>query len=1001
MKVDHIIFNNELNIVNRLSVVKCRQTDGMAGRDKKLKNLQSDQPPTMSIKEQASDSKTQVTDVTPNSSSGADGESRKNGPLKPGRPKKFKKIGRKYKLNAMPTTSAEMIVKAVVRGRGRPPGSTNKKSTEVEKITDEEISAEDPTAKTRGRKRVSTNEITEKQPTSETEATKLNVAKEGDVKKTVVKGMTKKVTKKKLFVAKKGVTKRKVLLSKKILKGVSKQVDPKILKKNLSAKLKSASEKIELKKETTDLPNIEKVEAETSLLPDIKKELEITDIPTSVPNSRSCSPKICKRPRTSSDVSANKNESGTKSPYSTRSERSSPHMMEPVQKLLRNGKQRKAKNALLTETVDQEFKKRRRLMSDSRDSKSSDVGSDIDDIKKIKRLRSYSRDGSEISKCSDTTDFDISFNDTIDSDKPELKDVSKVQEEVKSNGELDSPDESVSDKITSIKNEDVISTDDTISEVKSNSLDNENNNTNDKTKTDSVVFSEKSAGSEATSPVTEANKGPETLSEKSLILDNMSKTFNESSLSEKAKSIRRSARQRKITVKAKEHEESVLAEKDAIEAELRLLKTTKVEPDGSLTKSPNSKLPKKDDAATSDTESPKSTPSKRESDSEKDRINDEKTTDKSDLPDDTEEPDKGIETEDSLKLRFEEDEETDVAQVPMDESVKENIETPFINTTYQAIDKLMVKLKNFEEQDKKRQEEKAAEKHVMVTNDVVLISKSNNEHKPFKDIPNTIKIDKAMDKDVLSCFENNSAISIVKKDHIRKSVDVDTPSVTLIKKTGTSRKLSTSSNDAVTLIDKTLGKEVSLEIRKSIEKALITPEAKSTTMPTVNNQAVTISIKSQPKDSSAVKQSKKDSTKPEKDTVPTKTVTQEEAVSVALDPPEKQKQKEIILRHLGLLTHEAAKKAKLDRQKQREMYAKQVSKHTLKMMDSGYTGTLKTIIKLNRSPDKKKSRSPLKMTFQKSKGRGSKAVSDSISGSDESDDNPHYTIHKDVSYIFL
>lgn len=85
------------------------------------------------------------------------------------------------------------------------------------------------------------------------------------------------------------------------------------------------------------------------------------------------------------------------------------------------------------------------------------------------------------------------------------------------------------------------------------------------------------------------------------------------------------------------------------------------------------------------------------------------------------------------------------------------------------------------------------------------------------------------------------------------------------------------------------------------------------------------------------------------------------------------KEKESHLLSLGLLTHKAADEAKLAKLKRREEIAKtQVAQQSgprkSKKDASGeqYTGTLKTIIKLNRTEkEKRKTRMPLKMTFQK------------------------------------
>lgn len=106
-----------------------------------------------------------------------------------------------------------------------------------------------------------------------------------------------------------------------------------------------------------------------------------------------------------------------------------------------------------------------------------------------------------------------------------------------------------------------------------------------------------------------------------------------------------------------------------------------------------------------------------------------------------------------------------------------------------------------------------------------------------------------------------------------------------------------------------------------------------------------------------------------------KTVSEENVPKIDLNPAETElfKQKESHLLSLGLLTHKAAGEAKLAKQKRKEEFAKlaaQPSQGGRKKKEASgeqqYTGTLKTIIKLNRTEkEKRKTRMPLKMTFQK------------------------------------
>ena len=116
--------------------------------------------------------------------------------------------------------------------------------------------------------------------------------------------------------------------------------------------------------------------------------------------------------------------------------------------------------------------------------------------------------------------------------------------------------------------------------------------------------------------------------------------------------------------------------------------------------------------------------------------------------------------------------------------------------------------------------------------------------------------------------------------------------------------------------------------------------------------------------------------------------------------------KELHFKTLGLLTHKAADAATLATQKRSEEYIKNnVGNSTTSTSygrksknsssDQGYTGTLKTVIKLHRPrEEKRKTRMPLKMTFQKK----SRADRDS-NGSANSAENSFYTIHNDVSSL--
>lgn len=135
-----------------------------------------------------------------------------------------------------------------------------------------------------------------------------------------------------------------------------------------------------------------------------------------------------------------------------------------------------------------------------------------------------------------------------------------------------------------------------------------------------------------------------------------------------------------------------------------------------------------------------------------------------------------------------------------------------------------------------------------------------------------------------------------------------------------------------------------------------------------------------------------------------KTVSDENVPKVDHVDSELIKQKESHLLSLGLLTHKAADEAKLAKIKRKEEIAKAIasqpppagrgSKSKKESATEQYTGTLKTIIKLNRTEkDKRKTRVPLKMTFQK-KNRDRDS-----NGSSNSSDS-FYTI-QEVRFCFL
>lgn len=108
------------------------------------------------------------------------------------------------------------------------------------------------------------------------------------------------------------------------------------------------------------------------------------------------------------------------------------------------------------------------------------------------------------------------------------------------------------------------------------------------------------------------------------------------------------------------------------------------------------------------------------------------------------------------------------------------------------------------------------------------------------------------------------------------------------------------------------------------------------------------------------------------------------------ESPEEKIQKESHLKTLGLLTHQAAEEATIEKQKQREKI-----KATKGKKNAEYTGTLKTVIKLHRGKgdDKKKGNQPLKMTLHKGRVKNGSDKSDSHSTANSEEDT-YYTIQQ-------
>lgn len=973
----------------------------------------------------------------------------------------------------------------------------------------------------------------------------------------------------------------------------------------------------------------------SSLIPaaEIKKE----PVEDTSPNSRSSSPKTAgRRVRVSSDMAMMKTMlSDTPStlvlgprtsPYSMRSERSnSPSLFEA--KSLRTGKPRKVKN-LLSEVVIKEQKKKRRLISDSKNPEASDLEQDC---KKLKRGRSCSRDGSEVSKCSDNTESDLSMSETLnDSDGKESNkklDKSKTDLDVDNENSIQIPtvekvpsntDSKLAEPMLALATSIVNDKTKKSSLQRSTSLDSDNNNSN-RLKLDALN------SSDIEDKLSLKTENDTLFKARSNILTSMSRTFNSKEMS---KNIRRARRGRKAAAEARrpvvsmatpisapasapatasatasapvstpvsapkalvistvaaaedKHETSETLSRDIedliknldqnIDGDHEMSTAINTSIPGLLPPQPEAKpvgkfygLAQPLNSVDDNTMMAPETPVK---DKEVSSVSNENTPSK-------------LDDSDNIRLHYEED-SIDKPDTPRSEI------TYKCNTA--SIDKLMDRLKEFEEFDKRRQRQESESKPsdtkpVRVTNDVVLYHKSGAEFKPL-DMQSVRSPERTIEKEnVLSCFENNSAISIVKRDQVRRSVDIDLPnSVTLIKRNSVSaRKESTSSNhsresDAISIFEKSLGKDVTLtEIRKSVDKSgtsaqidlhqfatlhpgnssqsvagvmldssqiSITPRIseaktggndvhiitkrksreeplsrKSSESTNDVEMAVMEKMRSPPHQSPAVSITPapvaikspeavpieaealpppvetikpvldipvasetpavevQPETKPENlveevtkiDEIPPETKVETPAVEkvvaekmeVDVEPletiektieekavapvepiisstpvkedvekktevkpakksarnsieslpgpsnafnetPESQKRKENVLRTLGLLTHKAAKEAKIEKAKEKErIFSERMSNKGKTTKSSGdYTGTLKTVIKLNRGGEKKKHRSSLKMTFQKSKYRSGKPAMEV--GEAAAEDSTFYTIERrEVSLI--
>ncbi|XP_045484704.1 uncharacterized protein LOC110991640 isoform X1 [Pieris rapae] len=690
------------------------------------------------------------------------------------------------------------------------------KTKQPKEETDKSIDEDTVEPKTRARKKASDLEE-EKSKASQDEAknpqeTKKPVAKPKGVIRKRPLGIrkTKKLRSKKVAVIKKNVIKQKAKRGRKPLK------------------------KPDNSQEKEAIPLIPASE--------IKKE----PVDDTTPNSRSSSPKTAgRRSRLSSDMLMMKSVLGDSpsslilgprtSPYSMRSERSnSPSLFEG--KNLRSGKPRKLKNNLLNEVVIKEQKKRTRLPSDSK----QEMPDSSEDCKRVKRGRSCSRDGSEISKCSDITESDISLNETLTEPDKELnkktdKPKTELDIDIDTNVQISTIEKVPSPNVDSkpeIKPDPEPSSLEKdkrrLSLKRSTSLDSDNNNSN-RVKINNL----NTADIELKLFETENDT---LLEDRSSILNCMSKTFNSKEVS---KNIRKARRGKKTATTPRAGANQV-GKSGSLDTEI----SEPIDTVDSLSKEITDLIHNLDQNIDCDQESTN------ESNSMVDQMQSKSVRqfyglskplgDNNSIVSETpaKEKDSNIQItnegtpikddSENIRLHYEDSEEKSSDSKP---------EITYKRATVASIDKLMDRLKEFEEFDKRRKrqqsESKSNDKTVMVTNDVVLIPKSGADIKPLKDMQPEKSPERFLEKEnVLSCFENNSAISIVKRDQVRRSIDVDLPnSVTLIKRNSVSaRKESTSSNhskesDAISIFEKSLGKDVTLtEIRKSVDKPVPSPQ---------------------------------------------------------------------------------------------------------------------------------------------------------------------------------
>lgn len=710
---------------------------------------------------------------------------------------------------------------------------TKQAKEEPDKSIDEDTAAE---PKTRARKKASDiiedekNKATPEEPKTSKEP-KRNVAK------------PRAIIKKKPLGIRKALRSKKVAIAKDSVKKVIKQA----AKRGRKPMIKTEPDNSQEKDTVPLIPASE-----------IKKE----PVDETQPNSRSSSPRTAgRRQRLTSDVVMMKSMLADSpsnlvigprtSPYSMRSERSnSPSLFEG--KNLRSGKPRKVKNNLLNEVVMKEQKKRRRLLSDSKPADGNDA---TEECKKLKRGRSCSRDGSEISKCSDITESDLSLNESLnDTDSKELnkkldKPKTDLDIDIENNVQISTnvkvPSLNVDSKLVETKQDTGPSSNineknkKSLSLKRSTSLDSDNNNSN-RVKLEKL----NSSDIEDKSPTKTEN---DTLFEaRSSILTSMSKTFNSKEVSKnmrKARRGRKAATATRTSSGQSRNGVNTTSTGDSTEEKQETLESLSKEIDDLINDldqninrdcdiiNESNTVENTSDHVQAKPVTKAYSVSKPLGDNNSIIAPETPVKDKESIT--TESTPSKLDDSENIRLHYEED------------SVDKPSDSPKQEVTYKcstvaSIDKLMDRLKEFEEFDKRRQRQESESKpcdgkSVMVTNDVVLIPKSGADIK-LKDIQTVRSPERPLEKEnVLSCFENNSAISIVKRDQVRKSIDLDLPnSVTLIKRNSISaRKESTGSNhskesDAISIFEKSLGKDVTLtEIRKSVDKP---PPPPSTTV---------------------------------------------------------------------------------------------------------------------------------------------------------------------------